>query len=208
MGYRLFVPILAGATLRDRLIACLGAFVGIAITGAVCGFALGEGYDVPLIVAPMGATAVLLFAVPSSPLAQPWPIIGGNTISAGIGLMLAYMVDDPTLASGLAVACAIAAMSLTRCLHPPGGAAALTAALGGPAVIGAGWLFPFIPVAINSIILVALGFCFHKLARRNYPHIAPPSVGTHGTNDPSPETRVGFKTADVDSSRRSTRHST
>src|SRR5690349_14350985 len=103
MAFRLFVPILAGATLRDRLVACLGALLGITITGAVCGFTLGDGYDVPLIVAPMGASAVLLFAVPASPLAQPWPIIGGNTISAAVGLLMAHLVGDPILASGLAV---------------------------------------------------------------------------------------------------------
>jgi len=198
MAFRLFVPILAGATLRDRLIACFGALLGISITGAICGFTLGSGYDVPLIVAPMGASAVLLFAVPASPLAQPWPIIGGNTISAACGLLLAQLVEDPILASGLAVGCAIAAMSLTRCLHPPGGAAALTAALGGPAVIGAGWLFPFVPVAVNSIVLVALGLCFHRLARRNYPHVPAPPAITHGTSDPPPQERVGFQSGDVD----------
>lgn len=198
MAFRLFVPILAGATLRDRLIACLGALAGIAITGVVCGFALGGGYDVPLIVAPMGATAVLLFAVPASPLAQPWPIVGGNTISAGVGVLVAHLVDDPILASGLAVACAIAAMSLARCLHPPGGAAALTAALGGPAVIGAGWLFPFAPVAINSLLMVALGLCFHKMVGRNYPHKIAAPVNLHGTRDPLPQARVGFESGDID----------
>lgn len=198
MTFRLFVPILAGATLRDRAIACLGALIGIASTGAICGVLLGEGHDVPLIVAPMGASAVLLFAVPASPLAQPWPIIGGNTISACIGLLALYFVGDPLLATALAVSCAIAAMSLTRCLHPPGGAAALTAALGGPAVLSAGWMFPLIPIAINSVVIVLLGLCFHKLARRNYPHVAPPPASAHGTNDPPPQARVGFQSSDID----------
>ena len=198
MAFRVFAPIVAGATLRDRLAACLGAFVSIAVTGAVCGLSLGEGYDVPLIVAPMGASAVLLFAIPASPLAQPWPIIGGNTISAAIGLIFAQLVYDPVLAAALAVASAIAVMSLTRCLHPPGGAAALTAALGGPAVVSAGWLFPFVPVAVNSILMVAVGICFHRLARRKYPHSPAPPIGVHGTNDPPPETRAGFRSEDVD----------
>ncbi len=198
MAFRLFVPILAGATLQDRLVACLGAFLGIAVTGAVCGLSLGEGYDVPLVVAPMGASAVLLFAVPASPLAQPWPIIGGNTISSAVGLLLARLVPDPVLAAALAVACAIAVMSLMRCLHPPGGAAALTAALGGPAVVSAGWLFPFTPVAINSVLLVTVGLCFHKLAKRKYPHAPAPAVSAHGTNDPPSETRATFQSEDVD----------
>ena len=69
--FQLFAPILAGATLRDRLIACTGALIGIAVTGLLCGLALGRGPHLPLLVAPMGASAVLLFAVPASPLAQP-----------------------------------------------------------------------------------------------------------------------------------------
>ena len=81
MAFRLFVPILAGATLRERIIACIGATIGIALTGAIGGLVLGNGPHVPLLVAPMGASAVLLFAVPASPLAQPWSIIGGNTTS-------------------------------------------------------------------------------------------------------------------------------
>ncbi|MER9423712.1 HPP family protein [Mesorhizobium sp. M0317] len=199
MAFRLFVPILAGATLRERLIACIGAMIGIALTGAIGALVLGNGPHVPLLVAPMGASAVLLFAVPASPLAQPWSIIGGNTISALIGVIVAHFVHEPALATGIAVALAIAAMSFTRCLHPPGGAAALTAVLGGPAVTSAGFLFPFVPVALNSIILVALGYAFHRLSRRSYPHVqAPAPKSTHGTIDPPAQERIGFRAEDID----------
>jgi CBS domain-containing membrane protein len=198
MAFRLFVPILAGATLRERMIACLGAVVAIALTGVVSGLAMGKGEYVAMLVAPVGASAVLLFAVPSSPLAQPWSIIGGNTISALVGVTVARFVHDPVIASGLAVALAIAAMSFTRSLHPPGGAAALTGVIGGPAVAAAGFLFPFVPVALNSILLVALGFLFHKLSRRNYPHVHAPAASGHGTADRPPAERVGFRPEDVD----------
>ncbi|RWC88305.1 MULTISPECIES: HPP family protein [unclassified Mesorhizobium] len=198
MAFRLFVPILAGATLRERVLACIGATIGIALTGVISGLAMGGGPHVALLVAPMGASAVLLFAVPASPLAQPWSIIGGNSISALVGVTVAHFIHDPVMASGLAVALAIAAMSFTRCLHPPGGAAALTAVLGGPAVISAGFLFPFVPVALNSTILVALGFLFHKLARRNYPHVAAPPANSHGTADPPAQQRAGFQPEDID----------
>nr|WP_064248816.1 HPP family protein [Rhizobium leguminosarum]OAP92465.1 hypothetical protein A4U53_04255 [Rhizobium leguminosarum] len=197
--FRLFSPILAGATLRERLIACFGALLGIGLTGVISGYLFGQGPHLPLIVAPMGASAVLLFAVPASPLAQPWSIIGGNTISALMGIIAAYFIRDPIIATGVGVSLAIGAMSFTRCLHPPGGAAALTAVLGGPVVAGWGFLFPFVPVALNSCILVGLGLLFHRLSKRNYPHVVPkPAENTHQTIDLPSAMRVGFREEDVD----------
>ncbi|MBX5199830.1 HPP family protein [Rhizobium sp. NZLR1] len=197
--FRLFSPILAGATLRERLIACVGALLAIGFTGVISGYLFGQGPHLPLIVAPMGASAVLLFAVPASPLAQPWSIIGGNTISALMGIIAAYFIHDPIIATGVGVSLAIGAMSFTRCLHPPGGAAALTAVLGGPVVAGWGFLFPFVPVALNSCILVGLGLLFHKLSKRNYPHVVPkPAENTHQTIDLPSAVRVGFREEDVD----------
>ncbi|MBY5822857.1 HPP family protein [Rhizobium laguerreae] len=197
--FRLFSPILAGATLRERLIACLGALLAIGFTGVISGYLFGQGPHLPLIVAPMGASAVLLFAVPASPLAQPWSIVGGNTISALMGIIAAYFIRDPIIATGVGVSLAIGAMSFTRCLHPPGGAAALTAVLGGPVVAGWGFLFPFVPVALNSCILVGLGLLFHKLSKRNYPHVVPKAAeNTHQTIDLPSMVRVGFREEDVD----------
>lgn len=198
-AFRLFKPVLAGATLRERSIACLGALVGITLTGFISSMLLGNGPHLPLIVAPIGASAVLLFAVPTSPLAQPWSIIGGNTISAFVGLAVTQFVDDPALAIGLGVALAIAAMSVTRSLHPPGGAAALTAVLGGSAVAKWGLLFPLVPVALNSCLLVGLGILFHKLSRRKYPHVvAAAPVNKHSTEDLPPSVRMGIREEDID----------
>lgn len=203
--FRLFSPILAGATLRERLIACLGAMICIGLTGLASAVLIrltslpGHGPLLPLIVAPMGASAVLLFAVPASPLAQPWSIIGGNTISAMVGVAVAYFLRDPMLAIGVAVALAIAAMSFARCLHPPGGAAALTAVLIGPAATASGLLFPFVPVALNSLLLVALGWIFHKASGRVYPHRpAALPVNTHQTRDVPPQIRAGFRAEDIE----------
>ncbi|PXA85874.1 HPP family protein [Nostoc sp. 3335mG] len=172
----LFVPLLAGASLRDRVLSCLGALIGIGLTAWLSAWALKAGGYLPVLVAPIGASAVLLFAVPSSPLAQPWSIVGGNMISALVGVAAAHAVPDPALAVAVAVAGAILAMSLCRCLHPPGGAAALTAVIGGPAVIAAGWHFPFVPVAFNSALLVAAGWIFHRFSGHSYPH-RPASAG-------------------------------
>lgn len=170
---RLFRPVLAGATFRDRLVACLGAALGVALTVLACAGLPPLGLGPAAVVAPIGASAVLMFAVPASPLAQPWPVVGGNTASALLGVALAQALGPTPLAAGLAVAGAILLMSLMRCLHPPGGAAALMAVIGGPAVAEAGWLFPFAPVAVNSALLVAGGWCFHRFSGHSYPHRAP-----------------------------------
>jgi CBS domain-containing membrane protein len=198
-----FLPILAGATWRDRVIACLGALVGICVTYLLCRLTLGsfagDVVHLPFLVAPMGATAVLLFAVPASPLAQPWPIIGGNTISAGIGILVALVVREPILAAGIAVALAIAVMSLCRCLHPPGGAAALLAVLGGHNVTDAGLLFALDPVAINAVLITLVGLGYHRILKHNYPHKPLPApVNTHGTKDAVPGMRIGFTAGDID----------
>ena len=196
--YKLFSPILAGASLSERLWACLGALVGIGVTGFICALIFGHGNQMPLIVAPVGASAVLVFAVPASPLAQPWSVIGGNTISALMGVIAARLVPDPSYAIGLAVCLAILAMSFTRSLHPPGGAAALTAVIGGAAIKDLGFLFPLIPVAINSIALVSVGYLFHRFSRHSYPHRPTKPLPSHGTSDRPPAVRVGFVAEDID----------
>lgn len=195
---RLFVPILAGATWRDRLVACVGALIGVGATGLICGLLLGNDPHLPLLVAPMGASALLLFAIPSSPLAQPWSIIGGNTVSALIGLLVGRYIPEPAVAAGSAVALAIAGMSLLRCLHPPGGAAALTAALGGPIVAAYGLGFAFVPVGLNALVLTLLGVLFHRFSSHSYPHRAPAATNPHGTKDLPPSQRVGFNESDID----------
>ena len=165
-----FRPILAGAQLPERLIACLGAAICIALTVvAYAGLPLAAA-DLPIIVAPLGASAVLIFAVPSSPLAQPWPVIGGNVLSVLAGVAAFNVFPNTAVAAGVAVGGVILVMSLLRCLHPPGGAAALTAVIGSHGIHAAGYSFAFAPVGINSIALVSLGMFFHRATGRSYPH--------------------------------------
>ena len=192
-------PRMAGTSFRDRSIACLGAFIGIGMTGLISGWAVGNLEHLPLLVAPLGASAVLLFAVPASPLAQPWSIIGGNTISALVGIAVAHLVPDKALGAAIAVAAAIAVMSLLRCLHPPGGAASLLGVLGGPTAASFSFGFAFLPVALNSILLVILGLVFHRFSRHSYPH-KPKLVmaTTHGTRDLPAQLRVELTEVDID----------
>jgi CBS domain-containing membrane protein len=126
--------------------------------------------DVPIIVAPIGASAVLVFAVPASPLAQPWPVLGGNILSTLVGVAAVQMIPNVAIAAGIAVGGAILVMSILRCLHPPGGAAALTAVIGSQGIHDAGYAFAFAPIGINSIALVTLAMVFHRWTGHSYPH--------------------------------------
>lgn len=171
-----FRPILAGAELLPRLVAAIGATIGVALTFFLClQFPIAQA-DLPILVAPIGASAVLAFAVPASPLAQPWSVVGGNMLSALVGVAAARYVPDVGMAAGVAVGGAILVMTLCRCLHPPGGAAALTAVIGSQGIHDAGYAFAFAPVALNSIALVSLAMFFHRMTGHSYPHqpLAPP----------------------------------
>lgn len=175
-SHRWFVPLLAGASIGDRLVACAGALIGLVAAGGLMAATGAIAPGMPLLIAPIGASAVLAFAVPASPLAQPWPVVGGNMLSAIVGITVALLIPSPALAAGLAVAGAILAMSLARCLHPPGGAVALLAAIGGPAVAALGYGFALVPVAANSLALVGAAWLFHRLSGHAYPHRASASV--------------------------------
>lgn len=137
-----------------------------------------------MVVAPLGASAVLVFAVPSSPMAQPWPVIGGNIIATLVGVAIYRAVPNLGLAASIAVGAAILIMSVLRCLHPPGGASALSAVIGSEAIHSTGFEFALIPVGINSLTLVLVGLLFHRLTSHSYPHrTAPaPDAGLHLTD--------------------------
>jgi CBS domain-containing membrane protein len=192
---RIFRPILPGATGRGRILAGFGALVGIFLTGLIGALLHGDGEALPWIVAPIGASAVLLFAVPASPMAQPWPIIGGNSLSALVGFAVGQALGHGAIACGIGVALAIAVMSVTRSLHPPGGAAALTGVIGGSLVSDAGWWFPLAPVALDAVVLVAVGWAFHRFSGHPYPH---PKAPVPATQDPLPTVRVGVRDEDLD----------
>ena len=156
----------------ERFRSCLGALLGISFTAGVMHVFLGDTAFIPLLVAPMGASAVLLFAVPASPLAQPWSIVGGNIVSAIIGVACATWITNPIDAAPIAVALSIGAMFAFRCVHPPSGAVALTAVLGGPAVHALGFGFVIAPIAAQSFALLAVAIVFHASTGHRYPHAA------------------------------------
>jgi CBS-domain-containing membrane protein len=145
---------------RQMLLSWLGSFLGIATLAY-----LSVHTSYPLIAAPFGATAVLLFAVPDSPLAQPRNVIGGNCIGAIVCVTLVHYFGTAPWVMAVAVATAIKLMQLTKTLHPPGGAVALVGAMS-----GASWDFLLAPVLAGSTLILICTIAFNNLAAgRTYP---------------------------------------
>ncbi|WP_182377009.1 HPP family protein [Nocardioides sp. WS12] len=169
-----------------------GALLGIAVAGATARAVPGGPELLPFIVAPMGACAVLLFAVPASPLAQPWPVVGGNLISTAVGLTAYWLIDDVLIAAAVGVGAAIGVMMLLNCLHPPGGACALLAATATPAIADQGPLFVFAPVAVNTLALLVIALVVNNLTGRRYPHRPPAPTPASAASE------LGITTPDVE----------
>ncbi|MBB5392809.1 MULTISPECIES: HPP family protein [unclassified Herbaspirillum] len=194
-----FIPPRNNVDRFERMRSCAGSLFGILLVGLASYAILPHEARTIWLIAPMGASAVLLFAVPSSPLAQPWSIIGGNLSAALIGISCAKLVQEPALAAALAISLAIGAMFLLRCLHPPSGAVALTAVLGGPVVHEMGYQFVLAPVGLNSVLLLLAALFFNNASGRRYPHAQQSAAPhPHQTRDELPITRLGFSHEDLD----------
>lgn len=153
----------------EKWVAALGAFAGILATAFISFHFLPSG-DAWLMVGSMGASAVLLFAVPHGQLSQPWAATGGHLISAFVGVSCVLLIPQPVVAAACAVSLAVLAMHYARCIHPPGGATALIAVIGGPAIHALGYDYIWKPVMINALTILAIAFLFNNLFRwRRYP---------------------------------------
>ena len=153
----------------EKLISGLGGLLSIFAILVVTRLIIGNA-DAALIVASMGASAVLLFAVPHGPLSQPWAVIGGHIISALIGVTVAQWVSHEVLAASIAVGAAITAMYYLHCLHPPGGATALFAVIGSESIHNLGYFYVINPIAINVVTILVIALIFNGLfSWRRYP---------------------------------------
>ncbi len=185
---------------RERARDVLGAMLGLWVAGALTWW--GWGATSPWLAATMGASAVLLFAVPSSPLAQPWPVMVGNVMSALVGVAVFRWLGPTPAAAALAAGLALALMFPLRCVHPPGGAVAITAVLGQAAVHDLGFGFALVPVAVNSALLLVVALAWRRLTRPAPVHAPVVHGSRHSTADPAPQDRVGLTTADLDAALR------
>ena len=171
--------------------AALGAMLGIGIA-ALLATAAADGLFLRhfVLMAPFGATATLIFAAPNSPLAQPWPVFVGTLVSALVAVAVSMAVPQTVVAAPLAVALAIFVMALCRATHPPGGAVALMVPLAGPAHADPAW--PFLPLAVGTLLLIGIGVLFARATGRRYPFRHVGDANAVGTGDPDPVERTGL----------------
>ncbi|WP_071674610.1 HPP family protein [Nioella nitratireducens] len=190
-------PAVAATSPVEAIRAGLGALIGLGLAGLLV---LSPSVDLRLglyLIAPFGATSVLLFAVPNSPLAQPWSAVVGNSVAAAVGVAVCRLVPDPTLRIALAVGLAITATILVRAVHPPAGAVAMTAAMSPQAVQHLGFWFVLMPVALGTIVLVLVAIAYARATGRHYPFRQFDDPNTHGTGDPAPSERLGLSEGEL-----------
>lgn len=174
---------LSAVSHREKLVSMLGGLVSILLLILVTRRFLGYSGATAL-VASMGASAVLLFAVPHGQLSQPWPVFAGHVLSALVGVTCARWIGVPEIAAAVAVSVSIGLMHQFKCIHPPGGATALTAVLGADAVQRLGFKFVVTPVMLNCGLMIATAVLFNAFfGWRRYPAFlgrskTPPSPGS------------------------------
>ncbi len=184
---------------REHWISATGGLLGmLAVWWA--GNLLLDSHAAVLVATSMGSTAVLVFASPHGPMSQPWPLVGGHVVSALVGVAcMQWLGHDLMLAAGFAVGLSIAAMYSLRCLHPPGGATALYAVMGGDAVHALGYGYALNPVLLNALVILAVAVAYnYPFAWRRYPQ----GWARHRTPKPEkamiPHSRLVYALSQID----------
>ncbi len=159
-----------GISVYELLWSWVGAVIGIGLCGYLSSYYF-EPRELSLLIGSFGASAVLVYAAIKSPLAQPRNLVGGHVLSALVGVACCQLLGDTVwLAAAMAVSVAIVVMLATKTLHPPGGATALIAVIGGPKVHNLGFLYAFVPAGAGAMILLVVALIVNNLSKnRRYP---------------------------------------
>lgn len=153
---RLGRPRAAVAPYKQALLGFSGGFCAIGLLGL-----LGHLSGAPLLIAPFGASSVLLFAAPESPFALPRNLVLGHLIATLVGLCIFMLAGSGLWQMALSVGLAIGLMQITRSVHPPAGADPLVIMLGGTATP----MFLLFPVLIGVLLLLAIALLFNNFFR-------------------------------------------
>lgn len=156
---------------KEHLWTFLGSFVGIAAIGLLNSSAF-TSLDNVFLIGSFGASAVLVYGIINSPLAQPRNLIGGHLVCAFVGVTIHKLLPGELwLSSALSVSLSIVAMQITKTLHPPGGATALIANIGSPKIIALGYWYLLSPVLSGVTILLLIAIFFNnRTSHRSYPN--------------------------------------
>ncbi|MDH0756884.1 HPP family protein [Pseudomonas juntendi] len=181
---------------KEWLRAGIGALLGLFLAGWLTSMAYGPGIALHLL-GPLAASAVLVFAVHSGPLAQPWPVLGSYALASAVGLAMRQGFGPELWVAAVALGISILVMCLLRCLHPPGGGVAVSAVLADPGLTALGDHL-LQPVLLNALILVTVAVLYNRLTGVRYPKGAVIRKDLHHTHDPLPTERVGVRSEDLD----------
>ncbi|MEP2056347.1 MAG: HPP family protein [Maribacter litoralis] len=155
---------------KEQFWSFLGAFIGVFLIAIMQSSYLPDLENV-LLIGSFGASSVLIYGAVESQLAQPRNFIGGQLISAFIGVTIYKLIPDLIwIAAPLAVATSIVVMQMTKTLHPPGGATALIAVIGTEKIKALGYFYVISPVFTGTAILFIVALIFNNIAKhRKYP---------------------------------------
>ena len=140
---------------KDLFLSIIGAFLATLVATFFSNTILSAA-NLPVVLASTGASAMLVFGLPLSPVSRPWNLVGGHFFSAIIGVSCHFLIPNILLASSISIPLSMAIMHYFKCMHPPGGATAITAVIGGHNIHALGYGFVILPVFINSIIILSI----------------------------------------------------
>ncbi|MFJ4373299.1 CBS domain-containing protein [Pseudomonas japonica] len=191
-----FIPAALHTPPKEWFRAAFGALLALALAGSACTWLFGSAAALHLM-APLAASTVLLFAVHSGALSQPWPFLASYVCAAAVGIGLHHLLGPGLLVAGAALLLVILLMCLLRCLHPPGAALAVSLALADPSLAAMGARV-IEPVMLNALIVLAVAVGYNRLTGVLYPKIGVPRKAAHGTADQPASERVGVSGKDLD----------
>lgn len=184
-------------------IATLTCFIAIFSTASISQFTFGHAH---LLLASMGPSAVILLVAYSSPMAQPWSFIGGHILSGLVGVTVAFYVQDPALASALAVSLSVLAMLFGRCLHPPGAATALVPVLNATNTVTPDFVFLLTPLGLNVLSMMFCTIIINRIIlQRPYPANIKLSTSKKDSRL-IPDTLIGISPANIEQATKDLKH--
>ncbi len=191
-----FIPAALHIPPQEWFRAGIGALLALIAAGSVCSYLFGTAAALHLM-APLAASTVLLFAVHSGALSQPWPFLGSYMCAAAVGISLHHWFGPGLMVASAALLLVILLMCLLRCLHPPGAALAVSLALADPSLSAMGWRV-IEPVMLNALILLAIAVLYNRITGVRYPKAAAPRNAGHATVDAPSSERVGVSPGDLE----------